>query len=275
MAVKEDVNIISSERDSLWLYLSKAWKYRNLVITFAKRDLRIKYAQTFFGIFWILLQPLPSIIIFTFFFGKLIKVDTGKLPYPLFALSGLIGWTYLTNLTSSIGNSFIESQQILKKIYFPKIILPLSKVLVGATDFLVAFTLIILAMLFYSVSPKWTILFFPFFFLFNIVTGFAIGIWISSFTFRYRDLQHFAPYIINFCIWLTPVFYPTTILPSAYSSFMYLNPMAFVIEGYRFTLVGEKAPSPYFLLSVVPVLFLFVLGLWYYRKIEDQIADYI
>jgi lipopolysaccharide transport system permease protein len=271
----KEVNIISAERDALSDYIRKVWKYRSLIITFAKRDLKVKYAQTFLGIFWILLQPIPSVVIFAFFFGRLMNADTGMLPYAVFALTGMIGWNYFTNLTSSIGNSLIDSQHILKKIYFPKIILPLSKVLVGGVDFLVSFALIILAMLFFSVFPNWKIIFFPLFFLFNILTGFCIGIWISSLTFRYRDFQHVAPYIINFCIWLTPVFYPITLLPKQFTSLMYLNPMAFVIEGYRFTLVGDKAPSPYFLISVIPVLLLFVLGLLYFRKIEDEIADFI
>ena len=271
----EEVKIITADREPLLTYLSKVWINRSLIITFAKRDLKIKYAQTFFGIFWILLQPLPSIIIFTFFFGRIIKVDTGKLPYPLFALVGMIGWNYFTNLTNGIGNSLIESQHILKKISFPKIILPLSKILVGAVDFLVSFALIVLALIMFRVVPDWKIIFFPFFFLLNIVAGFSIGVWISSLTFRYRDFQHIAPYIINFSIWLTPVFYPTTILPPHLSKLMYLNPMAFVIEGYRYTLVGDKMPSPYFLVSIIPVLILFVAGLLYFRRIEDEIADYI
>ncbi len=271
----EETYIISSKPDTLAQYLSKLWRFRSLIITFARRDLQIKYAQTFLGIFWILVQPLPNIIIFSFFFGMLIKVDTGKLPYPVFALIGMVGWNYFTNLTSGIGNSLIEAQHILKKMYFPKIILPLSRVLVGGVDFLVAFVLIIVAMLLFSVFPGWTIIFFPFFFLLNILTGFCIGIWITSLTFRYRDFQHIAPAVIGFAIWLTPVFYPLTIIPERFSSFMYLNPMAFVIEGYRFSLVGDKAPSPYFLISLIPVLLLFAVGLWYFRRVEDEIADYI
>lgn len=270
-----DITTISAQQDSIFTYLRKLWEYRSLAITFAKRDLKIKYAQTFLGISWILLQPIPSIVIFTFFFGLLIKADTGALPYPVFALTGMIAWSYFTNLANSIGNSLIEAQHILKKIYFPKLILPLSKVLVGAVDFFVSFALIILAMLLFSVHPGWQIIFFPVFFFLNILTGFTIGIWTSSLTFRYRDFQNIAPAIIGFCIWLTPVFYPTTILPGQISSFMYLNPMAFVIEGYRFTLVGDKVPSHYFLISVIPVLILFVLGLLYFRKIEDEIAEFI
>ena len=144
-----DITTISAQQDSFLTYLRKLWEYRSLAFTFAKRDLKIKYAQTFLGVSWILIQPIPSIVFFTFFFGFLIKMDTGSLPYPVFALTGMIGWTYFTTLASSIGNSLIESQHILKKIYFPKLILPLSKILVASVDFLVSFVLMIVAMLFY------------------------------------------------------------------------------------------------------------------------------
>ena len=271
----EDINIITSETEPLPRYFAKAWKYKGLIITFAKRDLRIKYAQTFFDVFWILIQPLPSIVIFTFFFGKLIKVNTGALPYPVFALTGLVAWNFFTNLAGSVGNSLIESQSLLKKIYFPKIIVPFSKILVSGVDLLISFALLIVVMLLFSVYPSWKIIFLPCFFLFNILCGLSIGIWIAALTYRYRDFQHFAPNVINFSIWLTPVFYPTTVLPQRLHSLMYLNPMAFVIEGYRFALAGDKCPSIYFMISVIPVLILFVLGLLYFRRIEDEIADFI
>jgi lipopolysaccharide transport system permease protein len=267
--------IISAEPDTLTTYFSKLWRYRDLITTFARRELKIKYAQTFFGVFWILLQPLPSVLIFTFFFGYLIKADTGRLPYPVFALTGMIGWSYFTYLATGIGNSLVESQSLLKKVFFPKLIIPFSKVLVGAVDFMVGFALIIVAMFLFRVYPDWTIVFLPLFLFFNMLTGLCVGIWIAAFTFRYRDVQHIAPYIINFSIWLTPVFYPTTILPKQFSMWMYLNPMAFVIEGYRCTLAGDKMPSVYFLLSVIPVIILLVSGLWYFKKIEDDIADFI
>lgn len=271
----EEVKTITAEQPSFYTYLQKVWKYRSLVTSFAVRDIKIRYAQSFLGVFWILLQPLPSILIFTFLFGKLIKVNTGALPYPLFALTGMIGWTYFTNLASGIGSSLIDSQHILKKIYFPKIILPLSKVVVGALDFLVSFSLIIIALLMYSVHPSWTIIFFPLFFAFNILTGFCIGIWISALTFRYRDVQHIAPLVINFGVWLTPVFYPTTILPVEANYVMYANPMAFVIEGYRYTLVGGTAPSANYILCFVPVLVLLAVGLYYFRRVENRIAELV
>lgn len=271
----EEVKIITAEPDSFKEYLRKLWKYRSLIGTFARRDIKIKYAQTLFGFFWVVLQPFPSVIIFTFFFGSLIKVDTGLLPYPVFALVGMIGWNYFTSLTGGIGNSLIESQHILKKIYFPKLLLPLSKILVSGVDFLIALAVIMLVMLFYRVTPGISFLFLPLFLLLNILCGLSIGTWISALTFRYRDFQHIAPYIINFSIWLTPVFYPATILPNSLEYIMYLNPMAFTLEGYRYALAGGAAPSARYLISVIPVLTLLLAGLWYFRRIEDDIADFV
>lgn len=267
--------VISDTPDSLTAYLGKIWKYRSLILTFAKRDLKVKYAQTYFGIFWVILQPIPSVVVFTFFFNKLIQVDTGILPYPVFALVGMIGWSYFSNLTSGVGNSLIESQHILKKFYFPKLILPIAKVLTGAVDFFIAFVVIIVAMILFKVIPSYTIVFFPLFFALNILTGFAIGIWVAALTFRFRDLQHVAPFIINFAIWLTPIFYPTTVLPQNLSYLMHFNPMALVVAGYRFSLAGDKMPEVQMLISIIPVLLLLVLGLRYFRKVEDEIVDFI
>ena len=259
--------------DTFTEYFGKIWKYRFLIITFAKRDLKVKYSQTFLGIIWVLLAPFPSVIIFTFFFGKIIKLDTGGLPYPVFALTGLIGWSFFSNLNNGMGSSLIDAQNIVKKIYFPKLILTLSKVLSTGVDFLVSFVILFAVMIIMGITPKWTIIFFPLFFLINIMCGWAIGIWIAALTFRYRDLQHFAYQILNFSIWLTPVFYPTTILPPALHYVMYLNPMAFVILGYRYTLSGAEKPSADYMISIIPLLIVLVSGLFYFRKIEDEIVE--
>lgn len=259
--------------DTFTEYAAKIWTYRSLIVTFAKRDLKVKYSQTFLGVLWILLAPFPSVIVFTFFFGKIIKLDTGLLPYPVFALTGLIGWSLFSNLNSSIGSSLIEAQGIIKKIYFPKMILPFSKILSAGVDFVVSFLVLLMVMIFMGVSPGWTIVFFPLFLLLNIICGCAIGIWIAALTFRYRDMQHFIYQILNFSIWLTPVFYPATILPASLHYLMYFNPMAFVIVGYRYTLSGAEMPSFSYMISIIPLLLILISGLFYFRKIEDEIAE--
>jgi len=254
-------------------YFEKIWRYKSLIITFAKRDLKVKYSQTFLGIVWVFVAPFPSVIIFTFFFGKIVKLNTGVLPYPVFALTGLIGWSYFSNLNAGIGSSLIDAQNIIKKVYFPKLILTLSKILSAGVDFIVSFIVILLVMLVMGILPKWTIVFFPVFLFLNIMCGFAIGIWIAALTFRYRDLQHFAYQFLNFSIWLTPVFYPTTILPQGLNYIMYANPMALVISGYRYTLSGAEMPSSHYLISIIPLLIVLVSGLFYFRRVEDRVAE--
>ncbi len=271
----DTVKIISAEEETLTQYFKRLWEYRNLILIFARRDLKIKYAQTYLGVFWVLLQPIPSVIIFTFFFGRLIHVDTGILPYPVFALLGMIGWNYFTNLSNGIGGSLAESQNILQKIYFPKLVLPLAKMVTGMVDFTISFLAIVVCMLLFRVFPSYTIIFFPLFVFINILAGFAVGIWISALSFKFRDIHHIAPFVIGFSIWLTPVFYPTTILPQSLHYIMYFNPMALVIAGYRFSLGGDAPPDPHLLFSILPILFVFVAGLLYFRKIEDKIAEFV
>lgn len=269
------ITILTPLSDSSYFYFNKVWKQRDLIITLAKRELKIKYAQTYLGFFWVILQPFPSVILFTFVFDTLIKLDTGRLPYPVFALIGMIGWGHFTNLTSGIGGSLIESQNILKKIYFPKIIIPLSKILVSGTDFLISFGAVVIVMIFLGQAPTRTIIFFPLFLSYNILAGFAVGIWLAALTFRHRDFQLVSPSIINFLVWLTPVFYPSTILPANFKWFLYLNPVAFTIEGYRYTLVGSDPPSIYYFASALPILIFLITGSWYFRRIEDKITEYI
>jgi lipopolysaccharide transport system permease protein len=271
----DDMTTISAEPDSISAYCRKLWKYRSLIVTFSKRDLKIKYAQTYFGILWVLLQSIPLVLLFTFFFDKLIHLETGVLPYPIFALTGMVGWLYFMNLANGIGNSLVDAQHILKKIYFPKIILPLSKVLTAGVDFIVSIFVLIVAMSIFRITPSYTILFFLLFFLLNILAGFAIGIWVSALTFRFRDLQHVAPFILNLGIWLTPVFYPATVLPQQANFLMYFNPMATVVAGYRFSLAGDIAPDYRFLASVALTIILLVTGLLYFRKVEDEIVDVV
>ena len=269
------VTIINAEQDRFGQYVHKIWKHRSLIWAFAKRDVKIRYAQTRLGLFWVLLQPIPSVLIFSFLFGRLLNVDTGLLPYPVFALAGIAGWNYFTNLSDGVGNSLLESQNVLKKVAYPKLIMPLSKLLVSTLDFAVVFTLVLIALLVFGLVPSIKLLLLPAFILVNIMAGFAIGIWMCALSYRYRDVRHFMPYFINFGIWLTPVFYPTTILPQNLSYFMYLNPMALVLEGYRSCLSGAALPSIGYLTSMIPLLLLLISGLWYFSRVEDEIVDYI
>lgn len=267
--------IISEKSQKLIPYLKEAGLYRNLILTFARRDLKAIYAQTILGILWTALQPLTALIIFTIFFTLLSPVDTGDIPYPLFAFTGLVSWYFFTAMVVRCGKSVIEAQGIIQDVYFPKLILPLSKSIVGLVEFGISLLILLVIMLATGHLPGIQVLILPVLIAINLLLGLTVGIWLSALSYRYRDFQHIIPYLVNFGIWLTPVFYPSTLIPEKYSYLLYLNPMAGVIEGYRWTLLGAEAPSPWYLVSFgVAFLFLWA-GTSYFRKIENTMVDRI
>ncbi len=257
----------------MWPYLKRVWRHRSLILTFAKRDLKVKYSQTFLGILWSILQPLTGILIFTFFFNQVVKIDDLGFPYALFAISGMVPWYFFSYLVYSSNESMLVNQDIIKKIYFPKLVLPLSKVLVGLVEFGISFILFIIFAAFFKVAPPLEVILFPFFVILNIIIGLSVSISLTAASTRYRDLHHIVPYLINFGIWLTPVFYPATLLPDGFSWIMYLNPMAAVIAGFRWTLLGDSIPSIYYTISFIPIVFLLILGTKYFIRLEQDIAD--
>lgn len=267
--------IHTNKGDTTTRYLLKVYQFRSLIFTLARKDLKVQYAQTLLGLLWSVIQPLTSLLVWTFFFDKLIKVDTGSIPYPLFAFSGMMGWYFFTNIFSHAGTSLVNSQDLIRKIYFPRIVLPVSKVLVGLVEFSISLVLLFIIMIVMGKSPSWQIVFLPFFIFLNIVTGLAFGLWLSALTIRYRDFQHIIPFFIYLGIWLTPVFYPKSLIPSEYSFFIYMNPVAAVIAGYRWALFGGEIFSHYYLISFALMLIVLVAGFIYFRKNESIIADYV
>lgn len=264
---------ISSDRTGLLYGLRKVVAYRRLIFLFAKRDIKVKYSQTYVGLLWSILQPIAGIIIFTYFFGRLLNVGTDGSPYPLFVLTGLIVWYYFSYIVAYSGISLIESQHVLKKVYFPRIILPFSKALTGLADFSIWVVMLIVLMIYYGITPSYKIIFFPIFVLLIIFTGLTVGIWVSALTYRYRDMIHIIPYLIGFSIFVTPVFYPVHILPKELNILLYINPMAGIISGVRWCLLDTISFPFKYLLGIVPMLILFILSLVYFNRIEGEIAD--
>lgn len=265
--------VISASPKSLTQYLRQVWSMRRFAITLAQREVKVRHANTYFGIFWVLLYPLPSIIVFTFFFDRIIQVETDNVPYSIFALIGLIGWNYFTYLSVSLGNVLYESTDLIKKIHFPRLLLLISRILSGALDFGVSLLLVAFAMIIFGTYPNHQIVFFPVFVFLNILFGFTIGIWICILTYKRKDLMHVIPVIINFSIWLTPVFFPTTVLPADMADAMYFNPMTLICEGYRFSLAGAPAPHLTHFAPVPVMLFFLILGISRFRKIDPFISE--
>ena len=271
--------VVDSDKQKLSLNLRELFNYRDLFLILAYRDLRVRYAQTFLGFLWAFLQPAATLLIFTVVFGKAVKVDTGGVPYPLFAIAGMTAWTYFAFVLNQSGNSIIGAQEMVKKIYFPRLVIPLSKAVVGFVDFAIAFLILAVLMLIYSYMPSANIVYLPIFILLTIISALAVGIWLSALTIRYRDFQHVVPFLVQFGLYATPTAYPAeTIirnLPDWAVAIYYLNPMAGVVEGFRWSVLGGVPPSGFVYISFTLIAILFVSGMFYFRKVERVMADIV
>ena len=265
--------VIDAKKSRYDLELGDLWRYRNLFILLAHRDIQARYAQTFLGAGWVFLQPLMQLIIFTFIFSRVAKVDTGDVPYPVFAMAGMAAWSYFAFVSVQSGASLITFANMIKKIYFPRLIAPLYKAYAGIIDFGVNLILLIIVMLIYGYMPSinfWTL---PLFIVLAIFTGLAVGVWVASFTIRYRDFQTFVGFAVQLAMYVTPIFYPASSVPGKYAWLFYLNPMTLVVQGFRFAMLGGPFP-PVQYWYVVPFIFImFYFGLLRFKKVEKTMAD--
>lgn len=267
--------VINEDSDTLSAFLKKIWQHRSLIVTLAKRDLKIKYAQTYLGAAWTILQPVTGLLIFTFFFNNVIKIDVPGGDYALFAFSGMTSWYFFSYIIYQSGNSLIQGQELMKKVYFPKLILPLSKVLVGFVDFGLSFIVLLILMMIKGILPGWQIIFLPLFIVLNVIVGLSISLWMTTLSIQYRDLQHILPYLVNFGIWLTPVFYPSTILPANTAYLLKYNPMAGIIEGFRYCLLPGYTFDMGYFIGIGISLVVFVLAILFFKRVEDRIIHLI
>lgn len=255
--------------------LGELWQYRELLWMLAYRDFRVKYAQTFLGVSWAILNPVITTFLLTFVFQRVAKMDTGDIPYPVYTLAGLVGWTYFSEVFSTAGDSILGAQHMVKKIYFPRLIIPLSKGFTALIDLCITLVLLILLMAWYQMLPGPSFLFFPLFLFFALLSGLAGGIWISALTVRYRDFRFIAPLLLRIGLFVTPIAYPASAVPEAYRFWYYLNPMAGVVEGIRWSLLGGTPPPLIAAMGFVTITVLFIGGAVYFSKVEDVIADVI
>jgi len=273
---KTDLNtVVISGTLSLWEYLIRLNRHKALVRTFVVREVKAKYAQTYLGIAWSLVQAIVGLGLITFFFGYLLKIDTGTVPYPVFAFPGMIAWYYFSFIIGYSGSSLLQSRYLIQKLNFPKIILPVAYALMGLIDFIIWTGLLILLMLILRQPITLNILAMPVFVLLTMITGLSISIWLSALTIRFRDLLIIIPYIIGFGIFVTPVFFPGTMVPENYSWLLYLNPMAGIISGYRSALLGEPFAWAAMGVSAAVAVVVLFLGAAYFRRVERRFADIV
>ena len=256
--------------------LKEIVSYRELLWMLAYRDYRVRYAQTFLGFGWAFLQPFLTLVIFILVFNKAAKVDTGQIPYPIFAMAGMWAWSYFSYVMTQAGQSIIASQALITKIYFPRLIIPISKSIVGFIDFAVSFLMLIVLMIYFRFIPSSNIIALPLLILAVIALSLGVGIWLSALTIRFRDIQYVIPFMVQIGLYLTPVAYPSSIIPSQYKSLYYLNPMAGIIDGFRWSLLNSPLPdSRYLFYSVAITLLILVSGVYYFRRVERVMADII
>lgn len=253
-------------------------RYKDLFLTLSWRDFKVRYAQTTIGLFWALLQPIVTIVILSMVFGKFVGVET-PVPHLLYTVAGMSIWTYFSYVLTNSGNSIITSQGMVKKIYFPRLIIPLSKAVVGLIDFGITAVILVVLMIYYQVVPSSNLWLAPVFVLVGIIAALGAGIWLSALTVRFRDFQHVVPFIVQIGLYVTPVAYPaefaTQHLPKWAATIYFLNPMTGVIQGFRWSLFGGAPPHGLFWVSIAMVLILFISGLFYFRRVEDEMADYV
>ena len=261
------------------LELRELLRFKDLFLTLAYKDYRVRYAQTLLGFLWAFIQPFATLIIFVIVFGKAVKVDTGDVPYPLFVIMGITAWSYFSYVVTQSGTALITSQEMVKKIYFPRLIIPLSKAIVGFVDYGISFCFMVVLMIYYGFAPSSNIIYMPIFILLTIVASLTIGIWLSALTIRYRDFQHVIPFIVQFGLYVTPIAYPSETvvnnIPSWAVPIYFCNPMAGVVEGFRWSVLGGNMLNSYSLLSFVLIFILFITGLFYFKKVEKTMADII
>ena len=255
--------------------LKELWAYRELVTSFTLRDIKLRYKQTGLGIAWAVLQPVLTMVIFTVFFGGLAKIPSDGVPYPLFVLAALLPWTLFAEGLTRSTTSMVTNSNIMTKVYFPRLIMPLSSIISPLVDFAVSFIILIAMMVYYGFVPSLNILFLPVFLLLALATALGVGLWLAALNVKYRDFQYTVPFLIQIGLFASPVVYASSLVPESMRIWYGLNPMTGVIEGFRWALLGTGAPSAMVLVSVGMVIVLLVSGMFYFRRMEQYYADIV
>ena len=258
------------------LQLNELWRYRELLLYFAWRDIKVRYKQTILGASWAIIQPFFTMVIFSLFFGRLAKVPSDGLPYPIFSYAALVPWTFFSNALTQASNSLVAGANMIKKIYFPRLTMPIATVLAGVVDFILAFVVLISMMLFYGLTPTINVLWLPFFLLMALVTSLGAGLWLSALNVQFRDVRYAVPFLTQAWLFATPIAYPSSLLPEFWRPFYGLNPMVGVVEGFRWALLGtDTAPGPIVAVSSLVALAFLVSGAFYFRRMEKTFADVV
>lgn len=270
------VAVITPQDGWTFAYLRELYAYRDLLVILAWRDVAVKYKQAALGIAWAILQPVLAMVIFTVIFGKLARLPSDGVPYPVFAYVALLPWQLFANTLTQSSTSLVSNANLLSKVYFPRLVIPIAAALAGLVDFLIAFALYVVLLFIFRMHIGWSLLALPLFVVFALFASLAVGIWLAALNVEYRDIQHVVPFLVQVWFYASPVVYSVTLLPKGLWRLVYgLNPMVGVIQGFRWALLGSAPPDGTMLVSLGMCLLLFMTGLWNFKRMERTFADVI
>jgi len=276
LASSEAHIVIEPSRGWMALNLRELWRYRELLFFLAWRDIKVRYKQTALGAAWAILQPLLTMIVFSVIFGQLAKLPSDGIPYPVFTYTALLPWQLFAFSLSNSSTSLISNQNLITKVYFPRLIAPLASVLAGVVDFAIAFVVLLGLMAYYHIIPTWDILYLPLFVLLAIFSALAVGVWLSALSVKYRDVRYIVPFLSQIWFYATPIAYTSSLIPKNWRVLYGLNPMTGVVDGFRGALLGSQAGNGSMIwVSAIVVMLMFISGLYYFRRMEDGFADVI
>jgi len=282
--LKEEVLILRPSRGWSALNLIELWRYRELIYFLIWRDIKVRYKQTILGAAWAIIQPFFTMVVFTIFFGKLAKVPSDNVPYPIFSYTALLPWGLFTKALSDAGRSLISHRAMITKVYFPRLVIPIASVVSGVVDFAIAFAVLVGMMVYYQVIPSGgyqfalsgSVLTLPLFLLLALIISLGVGLWLSALNVLYRDINYIIPFLTQFWLFVTPIAYPSSMIPKKWQLLYALNPMTGVVEGFRWALLGtESTPGPMLLVSSCIAVVVLISGLYYFRRMERTFADMV
>jgi lipopolysaccharide transport system permease protein len=273
-----DIPFVRIEPSRGWvpLKLWELWQYRELLYFLIWRDTKVRYKQTVIGVSWAIIQPITTMLVFTVIFGNFAKVPSDGLPYPIFAYTALLAWTYFSGSLNRAISSVVGSANLITKVYFPRLIMPFSAVVSGLVDFAIAFVILLGLMVWYGIAPMWGVLALPLLLLLAMVTALAVGLWLSALNVLYRDVGYAVPFLTQFWMFASPIAYPVSLVPEKWRLLYSLNPMACVIEGFRWALLGKQSPDfGVIAISTVAVIALLWGGIMFFKRMERTFADVV
>ena len=267
---------IEASRGWVALKLRELWEYRELLYFLTWRDVKVRYKQTALGAAWAIIQPFFTMVVFSLFFGQLARIPSDGIPYPIFSFAALVPWTFFANGLGQSANSLVGNANLIKKIYFPRLAVPIATILSGVIDFVLAFVVLIGMMLYYGILPTINTLWLPLFVLLALVTSLGVGLWLSALNVEFRDVRYVVPFLTQIWMFATPIAYPSSLLGEPWRTLYGLNPMVGVVEGFRWALLGTgEAPGPILAVSALAALLLLVSGAFYFRRMEKSFADVV